>query len=211
MKYSYSFQLNYDITSKEKEQAEKALQAFDFALKSLHRANQHLDILYIPYKDHPEISSQELIEYRASLRRFRDKVIENFNNFKLATFKCIQLMQFFSSDAQSVKLTKSIISIVEEIENNINKFSEVFNNLEDKNFVSDIVKLIGDVKKDIEELEEIVDERVKTYLQTDILGKTWVNSVQDKLKINIEDRVPLLVELNQERQKALNNLKKQEK
>jgi hypothetical protein len=117
-------------------------------------------------------------------------------------------MQPFSSDTQSAKLIKSVITTVEEIENNINKFSELFNNLQDKDFIPNVIKTIEMVKKYIDQLEEIIDERIKTHIQTNILGETWVNSVQDHLKVNIEDRVPLLLELNQERQKILNNLKK---
>jgi hypothetical protein len=211
MKYSYSFQLNYDITSEEKEQAEKALSAFEHVSKLLHKCEQHLDILYIPFKDHPEVTPEELVEHRASLRRFRDKVINNFNTFKKATFRCIQLMNYFSSDTQSSKLVKSVISTVEEIEKNINEFSELFTNLEDKDFVPEIVKTIDCVKKDIEQLEDIIDERIKSHILTNILGKTWVNSLQDELKVNIDERVPLLVELNEQRQKALNNLKKKNK
>ena len=206
IKKSYSVQMSYDTTDAEKAQAEKAILAFNYTLKLLRTAADHLDIMYTPFKDHPTISSEEIVKFRAALRRFRDKVIENFNNFKIAAFKCITLMQVFSSDTQTAKLIKSFISSVEDIEKHVNKFSETFDNLESQNFVSDITKIIKEIKKEIDQLEDIIDDRIKTHIQTNILGKTWIDSVSDELQMNVEKKTPLLIELNKERQRQLNQL-----
>src|ERR1019366_9363245 len=130
IKHSYSVQLTYDVTDAEKAQAEKALIAFDFSSKLLGVAKDHLNIMHTPFKDNNDISTEEVIKFRAALRRFRDKSIENFNEFKKASFKCIALMQLFSSDTQTSKLIKSFISSVEDMEKQVNKFSESFNDLE---------------------------------------------------------------------------------
>lgn len=198
--------MSYDVTDAEKAQAEKAIIAFNYALKMLRSAADHLNIMYTPFKDHPDISDQEIIKYRAALRRFRDKSIDNFNNFKIAAFKCITLMQIFSSDTQTAKVIKSFISSVEDIEKQVNKFSELFDNLESKTFVAEITKLVEDIKKEIDQLEEIIDDRIKSHIQSNILGKTWIDSISDELQINVEKKTPLLIELNKERQKELNQL-----
>lgn len=201
--------MTYDVTDAEKAQAEKALIAFNTALKLLNQASDHLNIMLTPFKDHPDISSDEIMNFRAALRRFRDKSIDNFNAFKIGAFKCITLMQMFSSDTQSAKLIKSFISSVEDIEKQVNKFSELFNNLESKDFVAQVVKIIEGIKKETDQLELLIDDRIKSHVQSNILGKTWVDGVSNELQMSIEKRTPLLIELNKERENELNNLSKE--
>lgn len=190
-------QLTYDVTDAEKAQAEKALVAFDYTSKFLRRASEHLDIMLTPFKDNPNISTEEIIRFRTPLRRFRDKAIENFNQFKAAAFKCVALMQIFSSDTQSSKLIRSFISSVEDIEKRVNKFASLFEDLKSKTFVNDVVTAITDIQKETDQLQEIIEDRIKSHLQTNILGRTWVDGVSKKLNINIEKRKPYLLELQQ--------------
>jgi hypothetical protein len=208
IKKGYNVSLTYDITDLEKAQAEKALLAFDYTLKLLRLSSDHLNIMLIPFKDHPEIPEKEIVKYRAALRRFRDKAIENLNNFKRYSFQCISLIQMFSTDTQTSKLIKSFISSVEDIEKLVNRFSGLFDKLDSKDFVTEIVKEAEQIQKEIEQLEDLIDSRIKTHIQTNILGKTWVDNVSDELQINVENKTPLIIELNKKRQEELNHLNK---
>ncbi len=199
--------MNYDISSAEKEMAEKAILSFNEAALKLNAASDHLNIMLTPFKDNKDITTEEIIENRAAERRFRDKSIENFNKFKIIAFHSINLLSPFSSDTQTSKLTKSFISTVEDLEKSVNKFSELFNNLDDKDFVSKIVSAIETIKKEIDQVLQIIEDRIKTHIQTNILGKTWANDISDQYNIDIAQKVPLLIELNQEREKQLSDLK----
>lgn len=204
IKKSYSVQMSYDVSDVEKSQAEKALLSFDYALSLLRTANGHLNIMYVPFKDHPDISTEQIVKYRAALRRFRDKSVENFNNFKIAAFKCVTLMQIFSSDTQTVKIIKSFISSIDDIEKQVNKFVAFFDKLESKTFVADVVKSIDKIQKECKDLEEIIDERIKNHLQSNILGKTWIDGISNELQMKVEKKTPLLIDLFHERQNQLN-------
>lgn len=206
---SYSVQMSYNITDAEKAQAEKALLAFNMCLKLLTIALDHLNIMGIPFKDHPDIAPEQLIKFRAALRRYRDKCIENFNNFKLTAFKCITYMQPFANDTQTAKLLKSFISSIEDIEKQVNIFSDLFNNLKSKDFITQAVQLIDSIKKEVNQLEEIIDDRIKSHIQSDILGKSWVNNISDELEMKIEKKTPLLIDLNKERQEELRGLEQE--
>lgn len=206
-KKSYSIQLSYDVSDAEKSQAEKALMAFDNALSLLKIANEHLNIMFQPFKNNPDIATKQIVEYRAALRRFRDKVVENFNRFKIASFRCITLMQMFASDTQTIKIIKSFISSIEDIEKQVNLFVDVFSNLESKDFVKNVIERINKIQKECIELEDIIEERVKSHLQSNILGKSWVDGISNDLQTKIERRTPLLVDLFKERQNQLNNIK----
>lgn len=205
---SYSVQMSYNISDAEKAQAEKALLAFNSALRLLTIALDHLNIMAIPFKDHPDIPAEQLIKFRAALRRYRDKCIENFNNFKLTAFKCITFMQPFANDTQTAKLLKSFISSIEDIEQQVNIFSDLFNNFKSKDFITKSVQALDSIKKEVNQLEEIIDDRIKSHIQKDILGKSWVDDISNELEMKVEKKTPLLVELNKERQEELEGLLK---
>lgn len=205
-KRSYSVQMSYEVSDAEKAQAEKALLAFNYVEKLLKSSCDHLKIMETPFKDHPDISTEQVLKYRAALRRYRDKVIENFNNFKIASFKCVTLMQLFSSDTQTVKIMKSFINGIEDIEKNVNEFADLFSDLESKQFVPNAIQSISTIQQECEELEDIIDERIKTHLQSNILGKNWVDGVSDSLQMKLEKETPLMIDLFNERQKQLNEV-----
>ena len=203
---AYVAQLSYDITNAEKEQGEKALLAFDYAIRELNKSIEHITIMGTPFKNNPDIKSEEIIKFRAALRRYRDKTIDNFNAFKISAFKAIVALKPFSMDTEFAKLTKSFISLVESIETEVNKFSELFNALEDKNFVASIVQSLTAIDKEAEDVKKLIEDRIKKHLQEDVLGKTWMNGVSDELQIQIENYTPKLLELEKNRQEQLSGL-----
>lgn len=196
--------MSYEVSDLEKAQAEKALLCFNYAQKLLKAASDHLDIMKTPFKDNGDIDTAQVLKFRAALRRFRDKVIDNFNNFKIIAFKCITIMQTFASDTQTVKIMKSFIAAIEDIEKQVNDFADLFSDFQSKTFVKDAVSVIETIQKDCDDLNDIIDERLKTHLQTNILGKNWTDSISKDLEMKIEKQTPLMLDLYNERQNQLN-------
>lgn len=205
-KKAYSIQMSYNVSDDEKKLAEKALLYFDFALKKLNIATTHLNIMKTPFKENPQVDPKSIMQARSALRRFRDKVIDNFNEFKIVCFNCVNIMQSFASDTQSVKLMKSFISSIDGVEVKVNDFADLFLDLQSKEFVNDIIKIIEDIQKESDSLEEIIDERIKNHIQSNILAKSWVDSISNDLQVNIEKKTPLILDLFNERQDQLNQL-----
>lgn len=208
MKKAYAIQLSYNVSDNEKNVAEKALLYFSDAEKKLEMAASHLDILQIPFKENQDITSEHLMKERAVLRRFRDKAIENFNLFKISSFKCVDIMQYFSSDTQSIKLLKSFILQIEELEKEVNLFADLFKKIDSNEFVSLVVKNIDFIKNKCEELSDLINQRIKDHLQTNILAKSWVNSVSNQLQKTVEKKKPLILDLYNKMQDDLNEDKK---
>lgn len=200
--------MSYEVSDVEKSQAERAILVFSHTQKLLKAASDHLKIMLTPFKDHPDIDSEQIKKFRAAIRRFRDKAIENFNQFKISAFKCITLMQTFSSDTQTVKILKSFISTIEDIEKQVNEFSDLFNDLDSKGFVADVIKIMESIQTECDELDDIINERIKNHLQTNILGKNWIDSVGDELEMRVEKETPLMLDLFNERQEQLNDINK---
>lgn len=208
-KKSYVTMMTYEVSDAEKMQAERALIYFNASSKLLDAAANHLDIMKTPFKDNPNISPDEIMKARAAIRRFRDKSVDNFNEFKMQAFKCVNVMQEFSSDTQVVKLMKSFISSINELEASVNQFVDLFNDLESKDFVNDIVEKIEDIQKKCEDIIEIIEERIKKHIQTNILATSWVDSVGDEMQLKIEKKTPLILDLFNKRQDQLNDVIKE--
>jgi hypothetical protein len=201
---AYALQMSYEITDPEKKQAEQALLYFNFSLKLLNQASEHLNIMKTPFKDSPDISPQDIMKARAAVRRFRDTAIDNFNLFKESGFKCVNVMRIFSTDTQTVKLMRSFISAVEELENLVNKFADLFEDLQSKDFPQNIVSSIEVIQHQCDDIEEIIDDRIKNHIQTDILATSWVDSVGNDLEMQLETKTPLILDLFNQRQDQLN-------
>jgi hypothetical protein len=204
IKRAYAISLTYDVSDVEKQQAEKALLHFNHTSKLLDLASEHLNIMKTPFKENSDVPTEDIKKARAAIRRFRDKSVENFNDFKTAAFKCVNIMQNFASDTQTIKIMKSFISSIDDLEDKVNDFVSLFNDLDSKEFVKEIVENIESIQKQCEEIEAIIDDRIKSHIHSDILAKSWVDSVSSDLQMKVEKKTPLLMELFNKRQDMLN-------
>jgi hypothetical protein len=206
IKKAYSVQMTYDVSDGEKVQAERAILNFNHTEKLLEIASDHLDIMKTPFKNSPEMSTDDVMKARSAIRRFRDKSVENFNEFKVSSFKCVNAMQAFMSDTQTVKLMKSFIAAINDLEGKVNKFINLFDDLESKDFPKDIVTNIEDIQKQCDDINEIIDERIRNHVQTNILAKNWVDSISSDLQMKVEHKTPLILDLFNKRQEQLNEV-----
>lgn len=202
-KRAYSAMMTYQVSDAEKDQAEKAMRWFNHCMKVLENSEEHLNLIYNPFKKNSDINAEQVFKIRSALRRYRDKVVENFNNFKRVAFKCYALMQPFTSDTQTEKLLKSFVSAIEDIETQVNRFVELFSNLKSDDFTKAIVPAIDNIKKEIAQLEQIIEDRIKDHLQTNVLARNWVDNVSDELQEKVEKKSPLVMRLVEDRMKML--------
>lgn len=199
----YAAYMSYEVPDEEKDKASKAIRHFQHLIKIMKSCNEHLELMHTPFKDNGDLSTDQAYTARAALRRYRDKVIDNFNIFKRQAFKCFVLLQPFSIDTQFVKLNKSFVFSISDIEKQVNKFAELFSNIESKDFAQNMIKSIENIKKEMAKLEQIVEDRIIDHIQTNILARNWVDNVSNELQEKVEDKIPLAIQLVNERRKIL--------
>jgi|SRR5271166_627251 len=204
MKRAYAIQLSYEVQSEEKDRANKAMLYLDALIRQLKKCNDHLDVIYTPFKNNPNITPAETYKARAGLRRYRDKVADNFNELKRIAFRCFMLLREFSSDTQTAKLTKSFVLSIGDIEKQVNRFIELFSELETKDFGALVVKAIDNIKKEISQFEQTIEDRIKKHIQDNILAQSWTDAVSNDLNEAIENQIPMSIRLVEEREKKLN-------
>ena len=205
IKKAYSVQMSYNVTDEEKHQAEQAILAFKATRNLLTESSEYLNIMKTPFKDNQDMTPEDVWKARPVIRRFRDKAIDNFDEFKAAAFKCVNLMQTFSNDTQTLKLMKSFINSIDELEIKVNDFAELFEDLESKDFAKDVVAKMEDIQKKCDDVDEIIDERIKEHIQSNILATSWVDSVSTELQTKVEKKTPLILDLYNRRQDQLND------
>jgi uncharacterized protein (UPF0335 family) len=203
IKHAYSVQMSYDITNEEKATAERALLIFNATNSLLDKAYDYLNVIYNPFSKDSAIDSDQIYQYRAALRKYRDNVVNKFNKFKVGSFKCVKTMSAFASDTQTIKLIKSFTNSIEELESKVNSFVDLFDDLKSKDFAANIVKEVDSIRKKCEEISSLIDERIKNHIKNNILSKSWVNNVGDELQMKIEKKTPLMIELYKKREKEL--------
>lgn len=197
-KKAYSLQLNYEITDAEKIKAKKTLVLFEFLIQKLDSFLDHLDLMHSSFENSKN-ESKDIFERRADVRRYRDKVLQNFSEIEKIAFKCYISLNNFKSDTQTVKLIKSYTDSFEDLEKQTDRFSELFVDLQSEDFSTNIVKAIEFIKKQASELKQIIEDRVISHFKINILNQNWIANMSDKLQEKIENKDPKSVEMAKER------------
>jgi len=198
-KKSYLIQMSYEVTDEEKRNAKKALIHLDRLERALNIAKDKLELAYAPFKNKPDVSPEEVFRQRASLRDYRDQVIDSFNDVKKHSFYFYSIMQPFSFDTQTIKIVNSFVMGINDVEKQVNRFASLFSNLDSVDFVKTLVKSIENVKKEVAELEQIINDRIKTHIKDNILASTWVDTLSDQLQEKIDKKIPLVKKLVEDR------------
>lgn len=206
IKRAYAIQMSFDIPDAEKRVAEKAYESFEDLLSLLRLAGTHLDIIYEPFKKlQGPVDNQTIMEYRVTFRDYRDKIKDNYDEVLKKAYNCAILMGEFSSDNRIVDMMNSFVSAKEDLEKQVNRLLSIFSDLNSSEFATYLTKAIELVKKENSQLKDLINDRVLEHISTNILAKNWINNVTDENQRKVYERLPLIVELFRERQKAMNN------
>ena len=193
----YAASMTYDVPDGEKDQASKIIIHLDNLLTAITKCEEQLDLIYTPFKDQTSTSDQ-IFAARAALRRYRDRLVDNFNDLKRQAFRCFLLMQPFSIDTQIVKLSKSFVLAISDVEKQVNRFVDLFNNLKSKDFSQTVVKAVDNINSELAQLKQIIEDRMKNHIKNNILARNWVDDVSDELQEKVEIKVPLSLKLLEE-------------
>lgn len=201
-----------EVSQAEYSKANMLLTHLDYARKALDDACKYLDTIAVPFKNSKDsgaaITSDQILKDRAHLRKFRDKTIDKFNQFKVYAGYAYSIFQYFSSDSQILGLSKSLFNSIDTLEKKVNNFIALFDNLDSSDFVDNIIKAIGDdllestskdsIKKDCQTIKTLIEDRIQQHIAKHILGNSWFDSVSGKLNITPQKRVPKITKYYEE-------------
>lgn len=198
-KIARSIEMSFDIPSTELEIAKKALLSFKQVQASLDVAKIHLNNMYDPFKAAQSIPDESLYEYRGAINKYRKTIEQNFNKVKEHAFLAVKYLTSFSSDTHVNEIINAFKDSIQDLFNQLNVLFDVFKNLKQKDFKDIFIKAVDSLRTSCFELDKLINERVNDYLNNNILGNNWVDDISHTLNEHIEERVPYITQLYQER------------
>lgn len=204
-KLANTIELSFEVPQSEKDIAASAIERLDFVSNAIALAKDHLDIMYIPFKKYDNISEKAITERRGVISRFKNQVKENYNKVKAHAWKVIQILNYFKTDTHIMELSNSFKDTIQDLEKQVIIFMDVLDDYKSPDFKNNVVAAIDAIKKQSAQTETLIKDRIIDHIDTNILVNNWVNNTGDVLNLKIQDRVPLVTELFNERQKALEN------
>jgi len=183
-----SYQLTYNISNEELNNAVQLNTYIDYSLKLLSATGEFLNTIKVPFEKNKEMSSEEILGQRYFLREFRDNAVQKFEDFKASAFHVVNNLNMFSSDPQILSMTKAFVNSVSNLEKDYNKFALLFNNMESGTFIADIIKNCKELQNKLNDLSDILDERIKNYVSSNIIGQTWVDKMYSQLGVEKQQK-----------------------
>ena len=196
-KFSFQSQMSSDIPEHNKEKAKNSLLLFDQAEKALQNSKKYLDLFKSSFENDENQNVDKVFEHRSYFREFRDNALDRFNFFKRKAYEAIQAINVFAYEPNTLKLMKSLISEIDLLEFNVNKFADLFSNIQDKDFITNVNKSITAVEKQCDIVSNILTDRIPDHINKNILTKSWIDNFDDSQSA-LKPQDSLFVQINKE-------------
>ena len=196
-------EMSFGVPDSEKKMAKQAVMCFKRVTAQLDALDRHINYIYHPFSSHNQVSTESIIDNRGALIRYKKKVRENFNKVARASLICIAKMNQFTTDAQSVEIMKSFVNAVGDIEDQIDAFESVFEDLKSKQFKDNVIKVCQGIKKQSAQLTKMIYDRILNHINTNILASNWQDNLSEELKRRIDEKEPYIKRLYREREKQI--------
>lgn len=200
---AYTVQMNLDVPDSEKRTAEKAVEVFESLIGEIKIMLEELEQIYVPFSKRQSLDSDEVVENRHILNKFLNKLKRRFDEVTKKSDFAISLMSEFSTDSTVEELMSSFSANKNELKKQMDYLLSIFSNLNSPDFKDTLLSAIDSVRKQSSQLKQLINDRVLDHIDTNILAKNWDSLVNDKFQDNMKSKVPLVVQLYNERQKAL--------
>lgn len=207
-KKAYSVQMNLNVPDSEKRVAEKAEEYFEQLLTDITKISEYLDIIYVPFSKHENLDTEMMVDYRRTFHQYRDQVKIKFTNIMKKSYRSIALMNEFSVDTATEELMNSFIGSIRELEKYVDTFVSIFSNLSNPEFRNYLISTIDSIKKQLNQIRQLITDRILDHIDNNILAKDWAKNLSERFEEPIQERVPMVVQLFRERQKALQDISK---
>jgi hypothetical protein len=204
-KKAYSIQMHFGVPESEKRIAEKAEEYLNQLIVKIQDAKDYLNLIYVPFQKHQNIDMEMITDYRKTFREYRDQVKIKFSKIAKLSYKCVALMNEFSTDTATEEIMESFMGTIRELEKYVDTFVSIFSNLSSSEFRNHLISTIDSLKKQMNQIDQLIKDRILEHIDSNILAKNWAKNISNRFEDSepIEERVPLVLQLFKERQKAL--------
>lgn len=196
-------EMSFEIPEAEKKEAQLACQYLEQVINAIDHATDHLDIIYQPFKQAPQLSPEAVWEYRGAIRRYKEKINENFSKVKVISLYALNHLNLFSSDTHILEINNSFRDSVEELSEKVESLLDVLDQMKDVNYKDIVIQAIEAVRQAGDKTEILIKERALDFINSNILVKNWTTDLSQDLKLELKKKEPYISQLFKERQDAL--------
>jgi Zn-dependent oligopeptidase len=144
-----------------------------------------------------------VVNYRKTFRQYRDQVRFKFSQISNRADKCVVLMKEFASDSTTEEMMEAFMGMMRELQKYIDIFVSIFSNLNSAEFRNHLISTIDSIKKQMNQIRQLINDRILEHIDNNILAKDWASEISEQSDIVVEEKIPLVLQLFRERQKAL--------
>ncbi len=182
-------QIMFEVPEAEKKAAVLALEHLDDLLENkLSNMMEHLELIYEPFKNHQGITPEQAHSAEVHFQTFVETVKENLTDVKISIYKCMKLLETFSSDHEVGKILKSIDEFIDNLDHQVETLTDVLENTKSKEFQTNVIKCIDAIKKIEAQIEELINERIKDFLKKNILNENWATEIKREISEEKEEQ-----------------------
>lgn len=187
----------FEISDSKKEIAKEAEKYMLSCINILSNFKDHLNIIKDSFSTAEQISPEVLHKKRGVIDRYKRQVKENFEQkFRPEAIKAIKLFSFFDSDNEVEELNSAFEDLLQQIAKGLVKFFDLLDNLKDPQFKDNVLHQVHDILSKIEELDQLVRDRIIDFIDDHILVKHDFRHNEVELQGLKEPLLELLQEKN---------------
>lgn len=196
-------EMSLDVPSSEKKVAKQIVSTMEKVCKKIEQFDEHLDLIYNPLKNNETASKESVIENRGAIKRYTDKIEENFDELTEMSLLVIRDLNVFSTDGHIKELIKSFTNAFGDVEDSVKSLIASLDDWKSEEYRDNVLVSIENAKKQAAQVYKLLNERIIEHINTNIIANTWVDNVSDKLNITIQEREPYIKRLHREREEKL--------
>jgi hypothetical protein len=199
-KSAFYVQMHFEVPDSEKKMAALAQQWFEYLIAVMDETAIYLSAMHSSFKDIENPDHRLIIEYRDVFRKYRDQLLKKFQKISDAINTSVKIMKEFSVDESTEDIMISFRGYTDELLKYMDVFVSIFDDINDERFINHMIATIDSLKKQFNKVERFLLDRVLEHINQNILSDTW-HTEDDK-----DRKLPLVVKLFKERQKALKDI-----
>ena len=168
--------------------------------------NTLLDKIYNPFSGDKEVSKESVENNKKPFMDYKKEIDETLREIEQVAMLCVEKLIVFSSDTDINELLTSFKSGIDQIKDNVRILGDALVSWDSDDFKDMVVKSIENLKKDINNSRELINDRIISHINENILGKSWVDEIGKEMNLDIKDKEPMIKELYREREIQLQEM-----
>jgi hypothetical protein len=203
-KIADTVEMSIVIPDSEKGIATKLITNLEKLSKKYDAFNTLLDKIYTPFSNsEQQIPEESIKKYKPSLVQYKKEIEESTKEIQHLAILCEEGLKEFASDTDIGEILATFENDISVISDDVRILGDVLYKWDDNDFKDMVVKAIENLKKEIGNSRELINDRIIPHINENVLKKSWVQDVGEEMNYEIKDKEPIIKELYKEREQKM--------